>query len=289
MNKHYYNRYSHPVKNTAGRLLNFLLNNAVLNKINGLLFYWFTLAKLRSDITQVVYLNWLVPFQKIAHLIPEHAKIKLYDDQALFTVLSYQHGHFGPKSMRRFKRIFGSPLQSNWRLYLENNDAFGAAGPAVLFVKNIINDLTYTVGSRMFSTILQTHLPHSFVHHAGSNTVATTIIPGESNAPDLMVQTKITGDWKLPEPMANVFANPDDLLHIICEQNYAVSALPGKNKYSVAKINLDFDPSGLKPMELVDFRSDWLEPIVDGSPCFAFLMPKVTFTTLGEKVIKFDD
>ncbi len=80
------------------------------------------------------------------------------------------------------KPVFGSPLQSNWRLYIENNESFQVNEPTVYFVKNVMNSLIYTVGSRVFSNILQSHLPEKFVHDIGDTHITTEIDPGQSNA-----------------------------------------------------------------------------------------------------------
>src|SRR5436190_1896458 len=106
MKDHYDNRFIFPGKNILGRILNLILNSSTLVKIKRFFFYPFTKIDLRSDVTNVVYLNWLVPQARIEHLIPKQVKLTMYEGKVLFTVLTFKHGHFRPAFFRNAKRIF---------------------------------------------------------------------------------------------------------------------------------------------------------------------------------------
>ncbi len=279
------NAFTYPRPKLSGKLLNALLNNSIFIKAKRFLFFPFTKAQLKSDVTNVVFLNWLIPFESIAHLVPEHVKLKQYDGQVLLTVLTYKHGNFRPVAFDRFKGIFGSPLQSNWRLYIENNTCFHSLEPTVFFVKNIIGGFTYTIGSRCFSNILQTHLPDSFEHYADANQFVTKINPGHSNSPDLEITLETKPDWEIPSNMQPYFQNKEALIRAICNQDAAISDLPDTNKYALAKINLGFDHASLEPLVIKNYESKWLKSKTHDIPCFAFVIRNLTFLSLGERIV----
>ncbi|KON76244.1 hypothetical protein APS47_08465 [Leptospira kirschneri serovar Mozdok] len=142
---HYENQFIHNNQNLIAKTLNIFLNNILFIKIKRIVFYPFTKIGLKSDIKNVVFMNWMVPIKKVEHLISKHAKVRIYDDQVLFTILTYEHGNFRPTIFNKIKSIFGSPLQSNWRLYIKNHELFKTSESAVYFIKNIMNSFTYAI------------------------------------------------------------------------------------------------------------------------------------------------
>ena len=282
MSKPYQNPFRYPRKSLAGNVLNRLLNNIFFIKLKRILFYPFSNTILTSDVTNVVFLNWLIPFKKIEHLVPPHVKLKMYGDQVLFTVLTYKHGKFGPVFLKPFKKIMGSPLQSNWRFYIENNSDFGVQQPAIFFIRNCIDDTAYALGSRVCSNILLTDLPETFEHAFENGHFTTHIQPGLSNSPDLFVRLKSTDDKTLPEKFKIRFPDTDALIRMICEQDFAVAAQPDKDVYAVAQIKLMFDPKTIQLLEVLEYKSEWLDTIVGDSPCFAFVIPGLHFTSLKD-------
>lgn len=234
---------------------------------------------------EVITMNWMVPIKKVEHLIPKHAKVRIYDDQVLFTILTYEHGNFRPTIFNKIKSIFGSPLQSNWRLYIKNHELFETSKSSVYFIKNIMNSFTYAIGSRVFSNILQTHLPEKFEHYRDTNKIITKILSGKSSAPDLKIILEFALKWQLPPNMQPFFLDSKNLIDIICNQEFAISNQPDKNKYAVAQINLQFNHIDIQPLEVKIFESKWLKEIISDSLCFAFVIKNLTFLTLGEKII----
>lgn len=285
----YGNKFVHPHKSFIGRFLNFVLNNVSFIKTKRLICHPFTKARLKSDVRNVVFLNWLVPIENVRHLIPRHVKVKQYGKNVLLTVLTYKHGNFRPTMFNWLKPVFGSPLQSNWRLYIDNNDLFQVQEPTVFFLKNVMDSFTYVVGSRVCSNILQSHLPEKFKHDIGETHISTEINPGESNAPDLRVTLKRRAEWKLSSDFESTFSSVENLIDTICYQHFAISDQPDGNQYSVGKINLSFSHADIEPLEVVNFGSYWLENIVGKSECCAFIIKDLSFLSLGEKIVSIKD
>ncbi len=269
------NKFIYPQKTFYRFILNFILNKKLFLKTKTVLNYPFSKFKLKSDIKDVVYLNWMVPIDKIKHIVPEHYNLIQYGDSVLLTVLNYKHGNLRPSAFDMVKSIFGSPFQSNWRLYIDTKK------PTVLFISNVMSSLIYTLGSRVFSNILQTHYPIKFKHSKSKSIIES----GESNANSIYIETKPTNNWVIPEVFTNISKNHIDLLNNICIQDFALSKLE-KNKYCVAEINLGFDVNEIIPLEITTFESKALQNIIKDGECFAFMIPKVDFTSLNEKIIK---
>ncbi len=282
MSKSYQNPFRYPRKSLTGNLLNKLLNNIFFIKLKRVLFYAFSKTTLTSNVTNVVYLNWLIPFEKIEHLVPPHVQLKIYGEQVLFTILTYKHGKFGPAFLKPFKKIMGSPLQSNWRFYIENNNDFGMQEPAIFFIRNCIDDRAYAIGSRVCSNILLTDLPNTFEHRLEKDCYTTHIQPGLSNAPDLFVRVKHTDAAAVPEKFKTLFPDTQALIRLLCEQEFAVAAQPDKDVYAVAQIKLVFDVQTIQLLEVLEYKSTWLDAVVGDSPCFAFVIPELHFTSLKD-------
>ncbi len=251
-----------------------------------MLFYPFTQIQLTSDITDVVYLNWMVPIQNVVHLLPTEIKLKTYEDNVLLTVLTYKHGNFRPSFFNRFKKIFASPVQSNWRVYIENTQDFGIQQPTVFFLKNCINEHTYALGSRIVSNVLQTHLPHSLKHVLGDKNIVTEMQSGCSNSPDLYTDVSVSDSWNVPGSFNAITSDRKKLIEVICNQDAAVSAQLESGVYAVGHIELKFQINDIKSLKILKFKSSWLKDIINGTECFAFLMPQVTFSTHNEKLRK---
>jgi hypothetical protein len=269
------NKFIYPKKIFFRFILSFILNNKLFLKTKTVLNYPFSKLKLKSDIKNIVYLNWLVPTEKIKHLVPENYKLVQYGDAVLLTVLNYKHGILRPGAFDNVKGIFGSPFQSNWRLYLE------AKEPTVLFISNVMSSLIYSLGSRIFSNIIQAHYPIKFEHDETKSIIQS----GESNANSILIETNPMNKWIIPEAFKSISTNHIELLNNICIQDFSLSKLE-TNKYCLAEINLGFDVNKITPLGVKSFDSEALKNITKDCECFAFVTPKVDFTSLNEKIIK---
>ncbi|WP_196886449.1 DUF2071 domain-containing protein [Aureivirga sp. CE67] len=277
------NKFKYPKKNLFGSILNSVLNNSSFIKTKENLNTPFSKICYQSDVKNVTYYNWLLPFEDIKHLIPKNLELETYNGKVLFTILNYNHGNLRPRTLNSIKSIFGSPNQSNWRFYLKNTTLFDEK-PTVLFLSNIMNSSFYTFGSRVFSNILQTHLPLKFEHYLENNHFFTKIDSGYSYAPSINFQSEIAENWKIPEAYQKIAKNKDELLNKICVQDYAITEL--KDKLCVSEINLDFDIKQIKPLKIKTLESKELNSFIKNQDCFAFTIPNLTLRTLNEKILK---
>jgi hypothetical protein len=53
--------------------------------------------RLRSDVGDVLYLNWLVPADSLEARLDEKLRVRRFGDRTVLSILVYRHGHFGPR------------------------------------------------------------------------------------------------------------------------------------------------------------------------------------------------
>lgn len=125
----------------ARRVLERLANSQRLGRWRRTLMSHLPFAVLESDVTDVIYATWMVDVAKAAALAPAGARLWECEGKTPFTILSYRHGHFGPRLAGPARRLFPSPAQSNWRLYLAAPLPGGPAVPTVAFVHNVFSKI----------------------------------------------------------------------------------------------------------------------------------------------------
>ncbi|MCS4228799.1 DUF2071 domain-containing protein [Sphingobacterium sp. BIGb0165] len=271
-------------RNILSPCIESLLNGSLLKRIKNIFPPPFSDVKLKSEITKVVYLNWMIPIEKIRDIIPEGLQVNIIQGKVLFSILTYRHGHFGPAQPNRLRSFYSSPLQSNWRFYIATNTKLFKE-PTVLFVSNSMSSFLYCLGSRLFSNMMYTHHPLSFSHQYIDDHIHTKIDPGTSNAPDLEVICHSVEEWKIPNDFQHISTHPSKLLEKIILQNRALTS-QDLNSSHIANISLAFDIKEIKPLKIDFFKSHTLYEIVKEEECFAFQIPSLTFFMNNEKRIK---
>ena len=142
--------------------------------------------------------------------------------KTLFTILTYHHGHFRPSVMNYLKLLFPSPLQSNWRFYLDTVNRKNV-NSSVWFLKNIMNNSLYAVGTHLASDIMQTHRANSFSHFINENTVETEITSGVGSSPGFSCRARVTDDLEVPDELLVLFGSHKSALNYLCLQHSAIS------------------------------------------------------------------
>ncbi|MGN6111390.1 MAG: hypothetical protein ACTHOC_00005, partial [Luteimonas sp.] len=188
------NAYVHPSPGFTGRALAAIANNAAIRRMRRALMSLLPFARLASEVEDVVYLTWIVPVERVRPLVPPGVAIVDRAGLTLFTILTYRHGHFGAKCLGPLRRLCPSPLQSNWRLYVEAlpggaPPARTVSAPTVLFLRNVFDSPLYALGSRLASDALPSHLARGFVHRRSGDGYETRIEPGVGSAPALASTT----------------------------------------------------------------------------------------------------
>ncbi len=238
---------------------------------------------LQSDIQDVIYLNWVLDVEQVAHYLPPGVQLWQRQGKTIFTVLTYRHRHFGPVFLGPLRQLCPSPLQSNWRLYLEPTVP---EQRSVLFVKNSMNHVLYALGSRLFSDVLPSHLAESFTHQALPDGYETQIQSGIGSSPDLFCRVKTSQTKTLPGPFEVFWQSWPEAIRTLCLQDAALSYVADTGQLVQAGIDLPIDIFDVIPLQAVELKSqfDLLQlPACQPEFTLCFRVPKLCFRVLWEK------
>jgi hypothetical protein len=109
--------WRHPSNGLLPRILDQFCNSRWVRYVGEHL----PILAMTSDITDLVYINYLVDADRLEKLVPPMLKLQRVGPRqahAMFSILVYRHGHFGPICFGSLRRLWPSPIQSNWRIYV---------------------------------------------------------------------------------------------------------------------------------------------------------------------------
>lgn len=280
------NTYLHPYPGWVGRRLSALANSAAWARWRRAAMSRLPFPALHSEVTDVVYLSWLAPVEACAAWVPAGLRLWQRGGFTPFTVLSYRHGNFGPATLGPLRRCLPSPLQSNWRLYLETASPGAPAVPTVLFLKNAIGSLPHAMATRLFSDALPTHWPAAFTHCRQGDVWRTRIDPGAGSAPALDCAVKLSAP-SLGPAWAGAFGTWREAVRFLALQDAAVAPL-ADGRLAFAEIELPVDLDSALPAELAEAGCECplaraLLPVEEAP--FCFVVPRVGFKVVSERVL----
>lgn len=279
------NTYRHPRAGGPGRLFAALANCAHFAKLRQAVMSRLPFLTLHSDVRDVVYVSWLVDAAAAQTLLPPGVALWQRDGKTPFTVLTYRHGHFGPALPGPLRRLMPSPLQSNWRLYLDHTPAGAPDVPCVYFLKNIMDSLPHALGTRLFSDILPTHLAAGMTLEVGTTQAHCSIASGAGSAPALDVQADITAEHGLDAEWQQLFDNWRDAVAFLACQDAAIASVPRNGKLVFGEIDLPVDLDQVQALTAVRADCGLLAQLPPLSAPLAFLVPKVPFKALSERLL----
>ena len=281
------NLYGHPRPGRIGRGLAALANSRTLARFRRGLFSRLPFPRLESNVTNVVYTTWLLDTTTVSHLVPPGLTLWERNGQTPFTILTYQHGHFGPSCSGPLRRLLGSPLQSNWRLYLQAPPSQAPQVSTVLFLKNTMNSLFYVLGTRLFSDVLATHLPETFVHRQTDGRYETVIFPGSGSAPALNCVCTPATHGTLGPAFSEVFDSWASAVEFLCLQDGAVSYTDQDAHLAFSEIDLPIDLTTVQPLGLAsgELQCPFLDQFSPAAETLCYLVPEVLFQATSERLI----
>lgn len=281
------NIYRHPNGDKLWRsCCDSLLNSSTLRSMRRAILPKLPYMKLRSDVRDVVYLNWMVDVEAFKDFIPQGINIKSREGRAIFSILTYRHQHFGPLLSGSLRRIFPSPLQSNWRLYVDKLPDGTPAQGIVLFLKNVMDSFLYTAGSRISSDALPSHLAAVFEHTVTDNEYLTRIESGLGSATALFCKAQRQDDKTLLPEFAEWFGDWESALTELCMQHSAIAVAEDINRIGHAGIELPIDIAQVQPLSMQDLQLPFLDALkVNPGQPFAFVVPCIRFDVLWEHLL----
>ncbi|WP_426072343.1 DUF2071 domain-containing protein [Janthinobacterium sp. DSP2-3-3] len=279
------NTYRHPRAGWPGRLFAALANCTHFANLRQAVMSRLPFLTLHSDVRDVVYVSWLVDAAAAQKLLPAGVILWQREGKTPFTVLTYRHGHFGPALPTPLRRLLPSPLQSNWRLYLDHTPPGAPAVPCVYFLKNIMDSLPHALGTRLFSDILPTHLAAGMTLEVRATQAHCSIAGGAGSAPALDVQADIASSQTLDGDWQQLFGNWHDAVAFLACQDAAIAHVPRNDKLVFGEIDLPVDLDQVQALTALRADCALLGQLPPVSSPFAFLVPEVPFKALSERLL----
>jgi len=269
------NDFAYPKPGLLGSLLSAAANSRMLGSVRRAIFSRLPFVRLESDVSDIVYLNWVIPSRVAGEEVPPGVRILDVGGATILTVLTYRHGGFGPSLL--------GPLR---RLYLAEVPPGATAGNTVLFLKNIFDSAIYAVGTRVFSDALPSHKALEFTHRKQGDRYVTSITAGMGSAPELSCVAAKSVSKELPTEFQRFFASWEQAVEYLCLQDAAICAVPGANRIAQAGIELPIDTSRVIPLAPVNYVPGvYLRRLqAEGAP-FCFVVPSVKFKVLWERLL----
>jgi hypothetical protein len=173
--------WRHPGQGLLARALDVLANSRLARELFGRL----PSVNMRSEISDVIYVNYLVPTERLLHLVPVGLELQRLGPDgryALFTFLTYQHHDFGFAFLGKLRSVFPSPVQSNWRIHVLDPRT-GVQG--ISFVTNAVTHVVPALGARLLTEGMPMHLlAQGQVTRSADGACEVMLEPGNGSAPD---------------------------------------------------------------------------------------------------------
>jgi hypothetical protein len=229
-----------------------------------------------SDITDVVYVNYVVDAARLEPIVPLGLELQRIGPEgrfSLFTFLTFRHGHFGPRIFGPLRLLLPSPIHTNWRIHVRDPRS-GKHG--ISFVTNAIASTPNALGARWMSEGMPMHVLAAAELRAEQRRIDLKLDPGAGSAPDAIAEFRLTG--KAPEsgPWSAAFGSWREMLEYAVPQDRALSTQPWHDRVTRQEIRLDIPIAACEPLEgRVVSRS--ASSIVGDAEPFCFRVAAVQF------------
>ena len=262
----------YPRRDFVGYLLNGIANSRLARAFGE----WIPSIAFISNIRNVIYVNYLVEAERFASLVPWGMELQGLGSEgkwALFTHLTYQHGHFGPQMLGPLRRFMPSPVQSNWRIYVRD-PLTNQQG--IYFVTTAINKTLPALLARLLSEGIPMHLlREGAVTAKADGSFEVRLDPGTGSAPDLAMTLEPAPSPKLGPIWSDCFETFHDLLAYCVPQDRAMSSQPWYARVTRQEIELGIPLGSCEPLSVV-IESQTAQALVGDAQPLCFRVPQVT-------------
>lgn len=266
-------RWRHPRAGVFGRSLDLLANSRLARALGERL----PPVSFVSDITDVIYVNYLVEADRLEPLVPAGLELQRLGQggrYALFTFLTYRHGHFGPRLLGPLRRLLPSPVHTNWRIYVRDPQT-GRAG--IYFTTNAIARTPHALAARLLSEGMPMHvLAHGEVTAAADGSFRVLLDPGKGSAPDALLTLRPAATTQLPTPWGECFQSYRALLEYCVPQDRALSCQPWYERVTRQEIRLGIPLEACEPLA-GEVHSRAAEAVVGDAAPVCFRVARVAF------------
>ena len=267
--------WRHPRGGFWGGLFNLVARSQVVHAMGE----WLPLPRIVSEISDCVYINYLVEAQRLEPWVPcglELQRLGPDGRYAMFSLLVFRHGHVGPAWLGPLRWLFPSPLQTNWRLYVRDTHS-GAEG--VYFVTMAADNTWYALAARVFTSGVPMHVLRAAELVRRSKTWRIRLDPGGGTAPDLLAELEPAGDVLPTAAWRECFESYRAMLAWCVPQQRAFSSQPWNRRMVRQEVRLDIPLADCRPLA-GRVSSQALELIVGEAVEVCFCVPNVAFALL---------
>ncbi len=271
-------RWRHPGSGLLARALDLVANSRLL----GAMLEPIPELAMESDIEHVVYVNYLVPAELAQRLVPEGLELDRLGPKkqhALFTFLSFRHGHFGFSRLGPLRKLMPSPVQTNWRVHVRNPET-GHAG--IYFVTNAIASTVLALAARLTTEGMPMHVIAEAELVREGERVRLRVEPGAGSAPDVEADLRAAAEppaWS--GAWARCFPDFRAFLAYCVPQDRAMSSQPLKRRVSRHEIHLGIPLEQCQPL-VGSVRSRAARAMGGDQEPLCFYVPGVRFRFGGE-------
>lgn len=265
--------WRHPSRGPFARLADALANSRVV----GALLEPLPELEMRSDITDVVYVNYVVPAERLVPLVPPGLELQRLGPDGrygLFTFLTYRHGHFGFAILGPLRRLMPSPIQTNWRIHVRDPRT---RHEGITFLTNAITSAPLALGARLISEGMPMHvLSSARLARESDGTIQMALVPGRGSAPDAEATLRPTAKPRTSEAFDDCWPSFDAFLAYCVPQNRAMSSQPHKHRVARQEIEIPIRLETCQPLEGEVISRAAAEIVGDARP-ICFRVPAVPF------------
>ncbi|MDB5212835.1 MAG: hypothetical protein JWO86_762 [Myxococcaceae bacterium] len=265
--------WRHPRRGVVGGLVDAFANS----RLFGALLEPLPEAEMLSDITDVIYVSYLVPSARAEKLVPPGLELQRLGPggkHALFTFLTFRHGNFGFGFLGRLRKLLPSPIQTNWRIHVRDPKN-GHEG--IYFLTNSITNTGQALAARLLTEGMPMHvLRRGAITRAADGAMHVELDPGDGSAPDAVMNLRpaktpeLTGAWR------ECWDDYRAFLAYCVPQDRALSSQPLRRRVSRQEIDLGIPIDVCEPLEgTVVSRA--ASAIADGAEPLCFRVPAVSF------------
>lgn len=269
-------RYPH---RGPGRLFEVLANSRFVRAYCELL----SVPAFRSDITNVIYVNYIVEAYHLEPLLPQGLALQRIGRDgryAMFSFLTFRHGHFGPRVLGPLRRLLPSPLATNWRIYVRD---LHSGHEGVFFTSTAINNLAYALGARLLTEGLPMHLlRRGKFYPTPEDAFLLLLDPGTGSGPDAAGLYRAAHATPEFGPWDVCFTDYESMLAYCVPQDRALSVQPWHRWVTRQEIRLDIPLDACEPLEGELFSQATRAIVGDAMP-FAFRVATVNFRFDAER------
>jgi len=266
-------RWRHPWRGPLGWAANAIANS----RLAAWLLEPLPELAMRSDITDVVYASYLIPASAAEAMVPPGLQLQRLGTDgawALFTFLTYRHGHFGFAFLGPLRRLMPSPIQTNWRIHVVD-PVTGHRG--IYFITNALTSTPQALVARLVTEGMPMHVLATAELARDVDAIRVRLDPGRGSAPDAELDLRVTEPPVLEGAWAECFGDWHGFLAYCVPQDRALSSQPVRRRVSRQEIDLGIPLATCVPLAGA-VRSRAATAIAGADArALCFYVPSVTF------------